>query len=306
MPTGCSASEPYQWIAHLSRAFRLECFVFVSGYIFTFQMLTKKKFPRFNELLSSKVVRLLIPCWIFSIIYFICFKHYENFLGFVSTILGGAGHLWYLPCLFICFLIQWVLLNKKKDSRWILAILSFLVFVSFVPLPLNMNQPLYYMLFFYMGGLFYQNKEKLEDNSNAQKVVMAWIFFLFCLIGINIFLNHQNSIKIQHIVIRGLSYGIDRILKAILAIIGIYAFYISAVIWCRKHEVKEWALNIGLCGYGVYVFHQFVLVWLYDYTQLPISLGTYILPWTGFLMATAISLVLTILIRKTKIGRRFL
>lgn len=306
MPMGCADFEPFRWVAVVSRAFRLECFVFISGYIFTFQMLTKNKFPRFKELLGSKIARLLIPCWFFSILYFVLFKSYVDIIDFVFVIMGGAGHLWYLPCLFICFLVQWVFIKKKCDNRFVLIILFFLVFVSFVPLPLNMNQPLYYMLFFFGGGFFYQNKEIIRERTNAKNVVLSWLLFVIVLFLVEWAFKSLNGISQQSLIARGTIYGVKKMLKASLAWIGIYAFYKSAVIWCLNHQVSEWMLKIGVCGYGVYVFHQFILVWLYDYTSLPNLLGTYWLPWVGFILATTFSLVLTLLIRKTKIGRKFL
>ena len=306
MPVGCVDFEPYRWVAVMSRAFRLECFVFISGYIFTFQMLAKNKFPRFKELLGSKIVRLLIPCWFFSILYFILFKTYTSITDFLMVILGGAGHLWYLPCLFICFLVQWVLIKKNYDYRFVLIILSMLTLVSFIPLPLNMNQPLYYMLFFFGGGLFYQNKEIIRERTNAKNLVLSWLFFVIVLFFVEWAFKSLNGINQQSLVARGTIYGVKKLLKASLAWIGIYAFYKSAVVWCLNHQVREWALKIGVCGYGVYVFHQFILVWLYDYTTLPNLLGTYWLPWAGFILATTFSLVLTLLIRKTNIGRKFL
>lgn len=305
MPSGCSAFEPYRWVALLSRAFRLECFVFISGYIFTFQMLKKNKFPTFKELLSSKIVRLLIPCWVFSVIYFICFKNYTNVVDFLIVTVGGAGHLWYLPCLFICFLVQWVLIKKSINSTFVLIILSLLAFVSFIPLPLNMNKPLYYMLFFYGGGLFFQSKDRIKQKTTTTIVVLSWFLFFVVLFFINRLMDVK-GFDYQNTLIRGVIIGTQNLLKATLAWIGIYAFYSSAVVWCRSHRVSEWALKIGVCGYGVYVFHQFVLVWIYDYSNWPQTLGTYMTPWISFVFTTLVSLLLTLLIRKTKVGRKLL
>lgn len=307
MLEGCSSFEPYRWIALLSRAFRLECFVFISGYIFTFQLLEKHKFPDFRSLLSSKFVRLIIPCWVFSLLYFVCFKKYTSFVNLFLTIINGGGHLWYLPCLFICFFVQWWLLNKTKmNNTTIIIILSILVFFSFVPIPFSLSRPLYYMLFFYGGGLFYQKKDVIASRSTLTRTLLSWMVFLVLLVTFNLFFDMTKEFVSLNQIERGLLNGLDNILKAILAWVGIYSFYTTATIWCRNHQVSDWALEIGVCGYGVYVFHQFVLVWLYDHTSMPTKVGTYWTPWLGFIIATIVSLVLTFLIRKTKIGRQFL
>lgn len=59
-PDGIDEFEFYRWIGLLSRAFRLEGFVFISGYIFTFQVIERHKFDNFLQLLKSKTERLLI------------------------------------------------------------------------------------------------------------------------------------------------------------------------------------------------------------------------------------------------------
>ncbi len=41
MPQGIDTNEVYKWLAYLSRSFRLEAFVFLSGYVFTMQIVQK-------------------------------------------------------------------------------------------------------------------------------------------------------------------------------------------------------------------------------------------------------------------------
>lgn len=64
----------YKWIALFSRAFRLEAFVFVSGYVFAMQIIQKNKFTSVIELAKSKFIRLIIPCWIFGLVYWLMFR----------------------------------------------------------------------------------------------------------------------------------------------------------------------------------------------------------------------------------------
>ena len=305
MPAGCHDLEPYRWVALFSRAFRLEAFVFVSGYIFTFQMLDKNKFTSFGEFFKSKVVRLLIPCWVFGILYFVLFKKYVNIWQTIYYIGGGIGHLWYLPCLFICFIAQYFLLKRQTNTKITLVVLMGLVFLSFVPLPLRLNQPLYFMLFFYGGGLFYQNKDSIAERSNTKSILLCWAVFAILLVVINLWFIQSEKMAYS----TWLSYvvlGSNKILKNILAWSGITALYLTAVQYCRTHEISKFILKVGVCGYGVYVFHQFVLVWMYDKTSLPETLGTYWLPWVGLAITTVVSVLLTLAVRSTKFGRKFL
>lgn len=59
------------------------------------------------------------------------------------------------------------------------------------------------------------------------------------------------------------------------------------------------------CCFGVYLFQQFVLKFIYD-SELPHLLNPYLLPWLGFVVSLMISIILTILLRKTKLGRQIL
>ena len=305
LPTGCHGFEPYRWVALFSRAFRLEAFVFVSGYIFTFQMLAKNKFASFGEFFKSKVVRLLIPCWFFGILYFLLFKKYVSIYDTVYCIGSGIGHLWYLPCLFICFIAQYFLLKRQTNAKITLGVLVCLVFLSFVPLPLHLNQPLYFMLFFYGGGLFYQNKDGIALRAYTKTTLLCWAVFAALLVIINLWFIQSERLNISTW-LRSAVLGSNKILKSFLAWSGIIALYLTAVQYCRTHEINAFILKVGVCGYGVYVFHQFVLVWMYYKTSLPEMLGTYWLPWVGLAITTVVSVLLTLAVRSTKIGRKFL
>lgn len=144
LPTGIEPNYIYKWIALFSRAFRLEAFVFVSGYIFAMQVIQKKKFTSLKQLMFSKFIRLIIPCWIFGLIYWALFR-----TAHPVKILTGIGHLWYLPCLFWCFLLFFFLYKGKFKGTYVFIALVILCGLSFIPLPFQLNRAMYYMLFFY-------------------------------------------------------------------------------------------------------------------------------------------------------------
>lgn len=182
MPEGIHEVEVYRWLGFLSRAFLLEGFVFISGYIFTFQVLERRKFESFSSLLTSKIQRLLIPSFIFSIAYLLCFGKYTGGANVVMKILGGVAHLWYLPCLFYCFLIQYLLLTNKVRRSSCIALLAVMMLVSIVHLPLNLHMPLYYMTFFYGGGylLAMFGKAEKQGHTEEHRPIVAHLYRAFC------------------------------------------------------------------------------------------------------------------------------
>ena len=69
------------------------------------------------------------------------------------------------------------------------------------------------------------------------------------------------------------------------------------------HNVPQWLLLLNDNSMGIYIFQQFVLMILYYKTDLPLYIGPYLLPWVGIIVTLLISLALSVLLRKTKIGR---
>lgn len=306
-PDGIEELELYRWIGLLSRLFRLEGFVFISGYIFTFQVVERHKFDSLMQLLKSKAERLLIPCFFFSIIYLLAFKNYDSVSVFAQKVIQGAGHLWYLFCLFWCFVIHYLIL-KNDNPKVVVPVLIIALTFSIAPLPLNLNKPLYYMLFFYGGGLFLKNSQKIVAYATQKNIICSWLLFLVVFVMANAAINHISSHynQLDKFLLRTCSLEAKTVLKAILGWSGIWALYLSASRFCQKHETSDWIIKLGACGYGVYVFHQFILVYLYQYTGLPAFGGTLWLPWMAFMITTAISLVMTMMLRKTQLGRKYL
>ena len=308
MPDGIQEVETYRWLGFLSRAFRLEGFVFISGYIFTFQVVERKKFDNFSSLLTSKIQRLLIPSFIFSIAYLLCFGKYTGAANAVTKILGGVGHLWYLPCLFYCFLIQYLLITNKVRRSFCIALLALMMLVSIIHLPLNLHKPLYYMMFFYGGGLFWQYSDKLKSKATQKNIVLSWLIFFVFFIVLNLAMLKMTELKVSvtSTLLRASINEFNTIFKALLGWSGIIALYLSAARYCISHAIGSFILKVGVCGYGVYVFHQFILVYLYRYTELPTVAGTYLLPWVGIVITTIVSVSLTLAVRSTKVGRKYL
>ena len=322
MPEGIQPIESYKWIALFSRAFRLEAFVFISGYIFTFQLLTKNKFHNVWNLSVNKAKRLLVPCVFFGTIYYLCFQNIMPNTNPVR-IFAGIGHLWYLPCLFWLFIAQYLViksnvLRKRLLAKWKLVgsvyvyggnllIISVLPVLSVLPFPLQLNRVFYYILFFYGGGLFYQYSDKIAKKTTVKSTVLLWCLFIVMVFLLNILMENNSFIaSTSGFFIKIILKVINIYLKISLAWVGITALYQTAVIYCRKHIINKFLLNVGVCGYGVYIFHQFILVHIYDQTNLPQVLGTYLMPWISMIFTIAISVILTLLVRETKLGKMYL
>ena len=116
---GFTPNEAYKWIAEISYSFMLPLFVFTSGYVWAFQREVKNKKETIGTLMVKKSKRLILPSIIFSVLYLLMFNRpgslgIKEQLDSAMYILNGAGHLWFLPMLFWCFILMWIL----KEIHW--------------------------------------------------------------------------------------------------------------------------------------------------------------------------------------------
>lgn len=175
----CPAIRVYWWLDWLSYAFMLEMFVFISGYVFGFQVRTKGK-EKLNakNLLWGKFKRLMIPCMVFSLLYILLLGDITQ--PITKTIYGlvnGVGHMWFLPMLFWCFVWIWVIELFQLKTKLMIPILFICSVVSTLPLPLRIGNAMYYMLFFYVGYAMQKESIDTERFYTLKNVIAAVVAF---------------------------------------------------------------------------------------------------------------------------------
>ena len=84
-----------------------------------------------------------------------------------------------------------------------------------------------------------------------------------------------------------------------------YMLYRIANIHKIQNKIDGNKLLIRLSGYcyGVYIFQQFILRYLYYKTDMAQCINPYALPWVAAVVTIALSLILTDLSLRTRIGR---
>lgn len=293
LPKGIVAVPAYKWIRVISYGCMLEAFTFISGYLFGFQL--KKKKIDFFPMVLSKLKRLILPSIIFGSIYLIIFDIIVGWGGVIYwksilyKIICGAGHLWYLPMLFWCFIITWFLTRLAINEKIKLAGLLFFSIVAVLPMPINLNVVFHYLPFFYLGVYMYNNPYQKIDT---MKIIILLILFLLLLIAVTIYRDShyeiQNGIKVV------LWY-----VKQFYALLGVIGLFFICKKIGEKYKVSSILAQFNACCFGIYIFHQFVLMILYYNTPIPTICGSYLLPWCGLIFAFSLSFGLTWLLRKT-------
>ncbi len=303
----------YWWLDKLSYAFMLEMFVFISGYVFGFQVRTKgEEKLRAKNLLWGKFKRLMIPCMVFSLLYILLFGDItQPIQKTLYGLVNGVGHMWFLPMLFWCFAGMWIVEKLQLKPKLILPILFVVSLVSFLPFPLRLGSAMYYMLFFYVGYILQKENVSLEQFYTLKHSVLA--FILFCLLFptftlLKEKLGHTSMEGIlvdNQLIIKALNLSLSKLLQIIYAFVGLAMLFLFVGYKekTRKVEMPHWLTNFGGLCFGVYLLQQFILVGLYDYTTIPSIVGCYWLPLIGFVITLIMSVLISFLMMKTKTGR---
>ena len=170
----------YWWLDKLSYAFMLEMFVFVSGFVLGYQVRTKGEVKlQAKALFWGKFKRLMIPCMVFSLLYILLFGNIgQPIQNTLYDMFDGAGHMWFLPMLFWCFVGVWVIEKLRLKPRWVLPLLLLASLVSFLPLPFRMGIALYYMPFFYVGYVLQKEDVSLDRFYTLKYCLAATAAFL--------------------------------------------------------------------------------------------------------------------------------
>ena len=297
----------YWWMDKLSYFFMLEMFVFLSGYVFGYQVRTKGEVKLvFKSLFLSKFKRLMIPCMIFSVFYILLFRDMAQMgpYDLLNGIISGTGHMWFLPMLFVCFMAIWLIEKMHISPKIVLPVLFLAAMLPIKVLPLHAGHSVYYMFWFYLGYVIQRKDIQLRQYYTPQKVAFLAAVFVVLFPIVTLFDNDSiasiggGSLEL---LLKLLRSGLSIVAKTI----GIFMLLclIGMKERNRQSEMPNWIIKIGGLCMGVYLFQQFVLKVLYDFTILPEYLGPFVLPWAGFVIALTGSLILTYLLQKIKLGR---
>lgn len=302
-PAGYVEIPLYKWLTRTSFAFTLEAFVFLSGYLSAFQRITLQRTDDFWKLMVNKLKRLILPSIIFSVLYFVLFFEYKGVSNTVYSIINGCGHMWYLPMLFWCFVFGWMLEQVKIKDGWKLAFLIALNLIPKYTLPLQLSSAFSFMVYFYLGFLFYKYSDKIKALITPHNLTIAWLVFIVFFVILRpmrdvLVTNENQSIYSKMLICVG-----NNACQLFYASAGLIAFYGTAVYYTQRHQLSDSTKKIAACCFGIYLFQQFVLQLLYYKTGFPLWVGPYWLPWCGFVIAAAVSYVLSDLLLKTKTGK---
>ena len=257
------------------------------------------------NLIWGKFKRLMVPCIVFSFLYIILFQSINQPIYKTAyDLVNGVGHMWFLPMLYWCFIGVWAVEKLHINPKWALLLFAICSVFSFLSLPLRLGGAMYYMPFFFLGYLIQRFDIRLERFYTLKHSVLLAI--AFCVLFTTLTLLRE-----QFFVRGGTIIGFKVVRLVLLKLMQIiYSLCGLMMTFCivgyteriMKRSTPQWLLNVGSLCFGVYLLQQFVLVGLYEYTNLPNIAGCYWLPWIGFIITLLCSVSLSALLVKTRIG----
>ncbi len=311
LPDGIEPVRAYFWVQKISFSCMLEMFVFISGYIFGYQLFGQKREFRFGELVTGKLRRLILPSILFSLLYIVCFtdwfgQHQWKMIAYNT--LAGQAHMWFLPMLFWCFIGGWVIVKCRINDVLALVLLLVVSIFSHLPLPFQVNMACYYLFFFYLGMFLYKHREKMTEFAKKQPagLYVSLAVYLLLVVLQTRTIESLSVITCEPLATRLLLFAQINTCKISYALTGVVLLYLLALRYVSHAMLSNFTLDLNKYCFAIYLFQQFILELIYYYTPLPLYVGTYWLPWIGIATASIGSYALARLLLMTRSGKYLL
>lgn len=266
--------------------FSMPLFFSLSGF-FINKTIDKK--INYLTFIKKKIVRLLVPFFLVAFLWLLPVKFFAGYEPYTShelfynifnniILMRDVGHLWFLPCLFIIFMIYYPIktLIKNNKIRYIIVVVLSIIGLF---VPTIIGRALKNMLWFSLGDYMY------STEVNIKKSIRIILFlFIACLITLYIILygNYAN-------------YNLYcTIISYIICLLLIPLIYIVMPKIENKYVEK-----ISKDSFGLYLFQSPLL---YIVFGMPSIINKPLLTiFINFIVFGLISMLITELIRKTKL-----
>lgn len=220
--------------------------------------------------------------------------------GEILLLINGIGHLWFLPMIFWCFVVTYVLEITHSCKVWFIPIFFLFSAYNVVGnLPIGFGRVPSFYLYFYVGYMMQRGRLIIPKTKNIWWLIMIFLI-TFC-----VRMYFKNYYAITSMTDKIFRFSVGGLNNSLESIIGVYLLYRFANAPSIQKKIEDNAKLIKLsdCCYGVYIFQQFILKYLYYKTDFAIAINPYLIPWLAIVLTIALSLLLTKMCLKTRFGR---
>lgn len=281
------------WVVRFCDVFVVAAFVFISGYLYSYQSNYLNREQEFKGFVKKKLVRLWIPYVIFGAAYFFIFQFPSDSFDFKTWVQSPwpVGHMWFLPMLFWFYIIIWII-NRFEFNPIIVflisAVLSFFPYSRNMPLSiLGFSQILYYIFWGYLGYILFKYRKFLYEQISLRGIFI--VLFLYCVLLIVYYVPFENVLAISNSIPLKL-LGI--FIKMFMTFTGILLIYFLCLYLTKKYaSVSPIVQKISELSFGVYLIHMFLQRYFYSRQFLWGVFSPELYPWVvGTVIVFVISL----------------
>lgn len=280
-----NTNQIFFYLKQFINIIQMPLFIMIAGFLFN---RTCEKYD-LKKIVIDKFKRIIIPFIFITLLWLVPIRmlaKYQPFLeiGYFESVkrvfLGiDSGHLWYLPTLFILFIITYIVQKVSKDKNILnMAFLSIFfilsIFANKFTHVLFLSNVCEYLLYFYIGFLVAKIQNKFEFNIFA---VVIYVIF---------------SILLVFFIKQGIIF---RILNIFTAISGSYALYGIFM----KIKTNKLVKIIDKNSFTIYLFHSPLIYIMYNNFT---NINTYLLVTCNLLIAMIIPILIAYVLRKLKLN----
>ena len=233
-------------------------FIFVSGYLFAF-LRQKGKYQNFVDLAKNKAKRILLPYFVFGLIMMATTNNFHP----LALFYGNYWHLWFLPMLFWCFIVTYLIHPFIMNNRAWVAILTLLVLFAIslvgkvVPMIIGVHNVHLWICWFAFGTWFCSH-EHLITKGFSQK------FVIVC--GISIYVIISYFVPWE--------YGNNNLMGTIATLGGILALWSMANI---LFPLDYWAIEHTTLFPLIFSLMAFIISWGLTWLLLKTRFGKFLI-----------------------------
>ena len=301
--TPAVSSDAFNILKQYIDTFQMPLFVFIAGFLYYRAVNEKGRYTKLSDLVKEKAYRLLIPYIVISLFYLVPIRYAVEYDGYINNsflnvlihkiiLMRDAGNLWFLGMLFGVFVITWIIENKTKFNALTKAVLYVFFYFVWVLIPqyLQIHNILHYLVFFYLGGLAYRYRYKLDLKIPVIAVIFA--ISVICYIGYLYF-------DAQHGVIYSVCENAAMLFASLNGILFLFA--LSLKLGKTKITDKKIVNDIDKNSYGIYLFHEAVIYVVYYFLGKQ-SIPPVLFVAVNFILGLSAALVITLMLRRCNLG----
>lgn len=230
----------------------LPFFFLISGFLYSFIYQQKNGYRNWGKFITGKTKRLILPTISWTIIYLILLPFRYTVLELIS----GIRHLWFLPTLFVIFIIARLispfLFAKRKFALDMIMALLFIVVTNLISRTDGfelLKNVAWYVAFFVGGMMYYKHRFTVNNKLIASIAVIL-------LVGCHGFM-----------ILTPPFHGQSLLDTLALIAIGCLLIDLFSNVKMDKNSMPSRILsNLDKNSLGIYLVHQVFIMTLYQYT----------------------------------------